>query len=229
MNKENTDSASHRARISGRLSRKRLARENKILAELLGIPPAAVSKINRRLDKAVNQLDSRALLDWSAVMSQIELKQQLVQLRQRSGLTQAQIAARLGITQAAVSKLESRKTLDFRLSAITKYIAALGGVLEIVVLDANGESMLRAHRAQEDALRLKVLRLLKSGTSKDDLATLTLDATAVLDSPPTTPEMDSLRSAHRSALIAEAIRVRRAGRATGSSSTTRRVPDEGAD
>ncbi len=51
-------------------------------------------------------------------------------LRSHRGLTQQQVAARLGMTQPEISKLEARS--DVRLSTLRAYVAALGGTLELV-------------------------------------------------------------------------------------------------
>jgi predicted XRE-type DNA-binding protein len=48
----------------------------------------------------------------------------LAELRRSSGLTQAQLAERLGMTQSKVSQLERQD--DARLSSIVDYLAALG-------------------------------------------------------------------------------------------------------
>lgn len=51
-------------------------------------------------------------------------------LRSHRGLTQQQVAARLGMTQPEISKLEARS--DVRLSTLRAYVASLGGTLELV-------------------------------------------------------------------------------------------------
>jgi predicted XRE-type DNA-binding protein len=53
----------------------------------------------------------------------------LRQLRLRRGLTQAELAARLGMTQPEVSKLERRS--DVRLSTLRSYVAGVGGRLDV--------------------------------------------------------------------------------------------------
>lgn len=56
----------------------------------------------------------------------------LAGLRQHAGLTQAQLAARLGISQAAVQKLERQP--DPKLSTLRRFAEALdGGGLEVRV------------------------------------------------------------------------------------------------
>jgi predicted transcriptional regulator len=50
---------------------------------------------------------------------------ELVSARQRSGLSQTEVAARMGTSQSAVARLESGE-LDARLSTVERYAAALG-------------------------------------------------------------------------------------------------------
>jgi DNA-binding XRE family transcriptional regulator len=50
-------------------------------------------------------------------------------LRARRGLTQQQVAARLGMTQPEISRLERRR--DLRLGLARDYVAALGGELDV--------------------------------------------------------------------------------------------------
>jgi transcriptional regulator with XRE-family HTH domain len=55
----------------------------------------------------------------------------LAQLRREVGVTQTELAERLGVNQAAVSKLE-RKT-DLLVSSLTNYLEALGVHARITV------------------------------------------------------------------------------------------------
>jgi len=63
----------------------------------------------------------------------------LQELRGLVGLTQGQVAEKLGVQQAAVSRFERRE--DITLSALRRYVAAIGADLEINVRMANGEQM----------------------------------------------------------------------------------------
>lgn len=54
-----------------------------------------------------------------------ELIEQLVVHRQRAGLSQTEVAARMGTSQSAVARLE-RGHADVRLSTLDRYAAALG-------------------------------------------------------------------------------------------------------
>jgi ribosome-binding protein aMBF1 (putative translation factor) len=54
----------------------------------------------------------------------------LVELRRASGLSQTEVAARMGTSQSAVARLESGLA-DVRLSTLDRYAAALGQQLDI--------------------------------------------------------------------------------------------------
>jgi DNA-binding XRE family transcriptional regulator len=63
----------------------------------------------------------------------------LRELRAALGFTQEQLANRLGVQQAAVSRLERRP--DMTLSSLRRYVEALGGELEINVRTRDGEQL----------------------------------------------------------------------------------------
>lgn len=62
-------------------------------------------------------------------------------LREVQGLSQAELAVRLGIQQAAVSKVERRH--DLHLDTLTAIVKALGGTLEMKVKFPGGEVPLK--------------------------------------------------------------------------------------
>jgi predicted transcriptional regulator len=57
------------------------------------------------------------------------LSGQLLSLRRQMGLSQAEVAARMGTSQSAVARFEAGD-LDVRLSTVVRYATAVGGSLE---------------------------------------------------------------------------------------------------
>jgi DNA-binding XRE family transcriptional regulator len=55
-----------------------------------------------------------------------ELWLQLVEARQAAGLTQAEVAERLGVSQAQVARIEKRGYDACTLTSLRRYVAALG-------------------------------------------------------------------------------------------------------
>lgn len=65
----------------------------------------------------------------------------LAGLRQRRGLTQEEVARRMGISQSDVSKLERRR--DQRVSSLRAYAEAIGGCLRLRMAFSDGEVEVR--------------------------------------------------------------------------------------
>jgi DNA-binding XRE family transcriptional regulator len=65
----------------------------------------------------------------------------LRELRQRRGLTQVDLAERIGMSQSDLSKLERRR--DLKLSTLRAYIEGLGGRLELRFLATGGSRAVR--------------------------------------------------------------------------------------
>ena len=61
----------------------------------------------------------------------------LAELRKLEGVTQVELAEKLGIKQPAVSQLEQQD--DMQVSTLQRIVKALGGVLEITVRLPSGE------------------------------------------------------------------------------------------
>ena len=60
----------------------------------------------------------------------------LAALRQAAELTQAELARRLGVTQAAISRIEQPH--DLLLSTLNSYLQAIGGTARMIVRFADG-------------------------------------------------------------------------------------------
>ena len=68
--------------------------------------------------------ETRALYDQEAAKKELWL--QLVEARQSAGLTQSQVARRLGVSQAQVARIEKRGYDSYTLKSLRRYVAALG-------------------------------------------------------------------------------------------------------
>jgi DNA-binding XRE family transcriptional regulator len=90
--------------------------------------PAIVSEGVRRYqqwrDEQMADPEFRAIYEEEAAKSELWL--QLVEARQEAGLTQDQMALRLGVSQAQVARIEKRGYDTYTLTTLRKYVAALG-------------------------------------------------------------------------------------------------------
>lgn len=75
--------------------------------------------------------DYQAVYEEEAAKSDLWL--QLVQARLAAGLTQKQVAERLGVSQAQVARIEKEDYDAYTLTTLRRYIAALGDEFELEV------------------------------------------------------------------------------------------------
>ena len=75
--------------------------------------------------------DYEAVYEEEAAKSALWL--QLVEARQAAGLTQEQLAERLGVSQAQVSRIEKSGFDAYTLNTLRRYVAALGEGFELEV------------------------------------------------------------------------------------------------
>ena len=73
----------------------------------------------------------RAIYEEEAAKGDLWL--QLVEARQAAGLTQAEVAKRLGVSQAQVARIEKRGYESYTLNTLRRYIQALGEGFELQV------------------------------------------------------------------------------------------------
>jgi DNA-binding XRE family transcriptional regulator len=75
----------------------------------------------------------------------------LAEVRRRTGKTQRQVAAALGIRQPSLSKLEGRP--DMQISTLRRIVAALGGELDVIARFPTGEVRLGPFSARPSRTR----------------------------------------------------------------------------
>jgi len=87
------------------------------------LSPGARSYLEWR-DELWADPEYRAIYEEEAAKSELWL--QLVEARQSAGLTQAQMAERMGVSQAQIARIEKRGYDAYTLTTLRRYVAALG-------------------------------------------------------------------------------------------------------
>jgi HTH-type transcriptional regulator/antitoxin HipB len=86
----------------------------------------------------------QAIYEEEAARSELWL--QLVAAREAAGLTQAELARRLGVSQAQVARLEKRGYDAYTLNSLRRYVKALGDGFALEVrVKHRARSLARAH------------------------------------------------------------------------------------
>jgi len=75
-------------------------------------------------DKLLADPENRRLYEEEA--TKLDLWLQLVEARRAAGLTQAELAKRLGVSQAQVARIEKRGYDAYTLTTLRRYVKALG-------------------------------------------------------------------------------------------------------
>ncbi len=79
----------------------------------------------------------RATPEYRAVYAEEAAKSalwlQLVEARQQAGLTQQELAQRLGVSQAQVARMEKRGYDAYTLTSLRRYVSALGADFSLAV------------------------------------------------------------------------------------------------
>lgn len=99
-------------------------------------------KFKDLMGKMSPRAQARARLKAALVLSEIEL----AELRKASSITQTEVAAILGVSQASVSGFESGR--DMMVGTLKKYVEALGGELIVSAKFPEGEVALEARAAE---------------------------------------------------------------------------------
>lgn len=94
------------------------------LEEMLAIRPANQERLRQKVDD----------------MHQEARLYQLRQLRKEAGLTQAELAQRIGVSQHRISQIETGNLSSAQIGTLDKYLSALGSTLSISVQSPSGIS-----------------------------------------------------------------------------------------
>lgn len=86
-------------------------------------------------------------------LAAINVAQDLVALRESRGLSQAQLADRLGITQSAIAQLESAQPKNVELRTLVRVAAALGGHVDVSIRPRRQAKRKSRQRARPKAVK----------------------------------------------------------------------------
>ena len=94
--------------------------------------PATVVAADKWLDGLIHQSPAfQAQVEEE--LAAINVAQDLVALRESRGLSQTQLADRLGITQSAIAQLESAQPKNVELRTLVRVATALGGHVDVSI------------------------------------------------------------------------------------------------
>ena len=71
-----------------------------------------------------------------AELQAMRIEQELVALRTASGMSQRQLAAKLGVKQPVIAKLEAGKTRNIGLQTLVRAVKAMNGRIEVSITPA---------------------------------------------------------------------------------------------
>jgi DNA-binding XRE family transcriptional regulator len=100
-----------------------LEEAKKLLGELIMLPEHELSDVFEHTENLTDATDANNLIERQELFC-IDLTQQLRHLRRAFGLTQSELAHKMGVTQSWVSKLESANN-DHTFESILSYLDAL--------------------------------------------------------------------------------------------------------
>jgi plasmid maintenance system antidote protein VapI len=92
---------------------------------------------HRNIDFLREKMGPKRVARAKVRAKEIETEMLLSELRKLEGITQTELAERLGIKQPAISQLEQQD--DMQIKTLQRIVKALGGVIEITVRLPGGE------------------------------------------------------------------------------------------
>lgn len=107
------------------------------------------SDFERELDDIFANVDEQAEAEARLAL---DIASQFAALRQRRGLSQAQLAEKLGKSQQAVSKIENPDHQGHNLGRLKEAVAALGASLDVTLVPNEELEAYREHAVPKPAL-----------------------------------------------------------------------------
>lgn len=72
------------------------------------------------------------------LLNEINIEQGIIALREERGMSQAQVAKLLGVSQPAIAKIEGGRARNIELRTLAKMAAALGGRIKLEIVKDPG-------------------------------------------------------------------------------------------
>jgi predicted XRE-type DNA-binding protein len=103
--------------------------------------------IDEQLDR-----DTQLRRQVEEALSEMRIEQDLVALREESGLSQRQVAKMIGVTQPAIAKIESGKVKNIQLKTLVQFATALGGSVKVKIVKDRPRTKVLALRSKRRRL-----------------------------------------------------------------------------
>lgn len=91
---------------------------------------------HRQLIKPYLKSEPALKRNIQAAVERLKVITQIVHLREELGLTQVQVAERVGVSQPFIARIESDKASNLSLETLVKIVEALNGEIEIKIRSA---------------------------------------------------------------------------------------------
>lgn len=92
---------------------------------------------HKKLSTLIDKMPAARRARSDSRVLRIRQEMLLAELRKHSGMTQKELAERLGISQPCLSKMEGQD--DMQIGTLNRLVGSLGGTLELIVRMPNGE------------------------------------------------------------------------------------------
>lgn len=115
-----------------------------------------MTDFDRRLDEIFADVSP---MDRADAALALDIADQVTALRQQRGLTQAQLADKLGKTQQAISKIENPVHVGHSLSRLHDLLAALDATVDVTLVPLEGLAAYREQFSHKPVLEARLAKL----------------------------------------------------------------------
>lgn len=91
--------------------------------------------------------DSKLAERVQAELARLRVEQDLIVLRDRQGISQRELARRVGVSQPVIARIEAGRSRNLGLRTLVKIVTALNGRLDLVIRSRNAVGRKRRTRS----------------------------------------------------------------------------------